>query len=499
MGDDDARVALGRPIGSRLAPDPIDDLMAGSAPPQTRMRERRRHRQADVVIVGAGLAGLVAAQKVTAAGRSVVVLEARHDRVGGRLESAVHAGHAVDLGGAWIGAGHSRAATLASELAIPTWRSHDEGEPVVIHDGRRMRGRGYKLRHALATLEGRRVSRTLDRLARGIDTASPWLSEHAAALDAQTLESWLAGAARLDRTRTTVGGTLTNLLGIEPRAVSLLHALFYLRSSGGMQAMLSDDGGAQQGLVEGGAQSLPNALAARLGDALELGAPVRRIEYGRGGGVRVESDALTVEAGAAIVALAPALAARIAYAPALPVDRDRLTHSMPHGDVMKSVALYPDAFWRRDGLSGEAWGHDLPFSFSYDMSGPDAAPGVLTMFFVGDRARTLRALTPAARRQALLAALECCFGAQAARPLAVLERDWAAEEWTRGAYCGYMPPGVWTGCGHALRTPVGPLAWAGTETATEHSGYMEGAIESGERAAAEVLAPQFAVAAAPAA
>jgi monoamine oxidase len=76
------------------------------------------------------------------------------------------------------------------------------------------------------------------------------------------------------------------------------------------------------------------------------------------------------------------------------------------------------------------------------------------------------------------------------------ERDWATEEWTRGAYCGYMPPGVWTSYGHALRAPVGPIAWAGTETAVEHMGYMEGAIESGERAAAEVLAMQGARAAA---
>jgi monoamine oxidase len=87
-----------------------------------------------------------------------------------------------------------------------------------------------------------------------------------------------------------------------------------------------------------------------------------------------------------------------------------------------------------------------------------------------------------------MAALTCCFGGRAERPIALATRDWAAEEWTRGAYGGYMPPGVWTRYGRALREPVGPIAWAGSETATEHAGYMEGAIESGERAAAEVLA-----------
>jgi monoamine oxidase len=161
---------------------------------------------------------------------------------------------------------------------------------------------------------------------------------------------------------------------------------------------------------------------------------------------------------------------------------------MPHGDVTKVVVLYTSAFWRSEGLSGEAWGPQLPFSFSYDMSPPDGSPGVLTLFFVGDRAQRLRALGEHGRRKAVMAALTCCFGGRAERPVAMFSRDWAAEEWTRGAYCGYMPPGVWTRYGRALRAPVGPIAWAGSETAVEHAGYMEGAIESGERAAAEALA-----------
>jgi monoamine oxidase len=477
MTTDPTATALGS-LAHRMLPSALDPSARAGV----------RHRSADVVVVGAGLAGLVAANRIVAAGRSVIVLEARPDRVGGRLESATHSGHSVDLGGAWIGAAHTRAAALARDLGIPTWPTHAAGQPVVIHRGKRMRGRGYKLRHLLATLDARRVGRRLERLTSTVDTEAPWSTPGAEQLDAQTLGSWLAAATRLRRSHATVAGTLTNLIGTEPGAVSLLHALFYLRSSGGMHAMLGDEGGAQQGLVYGGAQALAAGLAERLPyDALELGAPACRIVHGPAG-VSVQSVALTVDAGAAIVALAPALAGRIAYSPALPSDRDRLTSAMPHGDVTKAVMLYDSAFWREDGLSGEAWGEQLPFSFSYDMSAPDGRPGVLTLFFVGERARRFRSLTAAGRRAALMSALECCFGPRATSPIACFERDWAAEEWTRGAYGGYMPPGVWTRYGSALRAPIEPLYWAGSETAVEHAGYMEGAIESGERTAAEVLA-----------
>jgi monoamine oxidase len=442
----------------------------------------RAPRGADVVVVGAGLAGLVAATRVAAAGHSVVVLEARDDRVGGRVESAWHLGRAVDLGGAWIGADHKRAAALAVELGVTTWAAYAAGEPVVIHGGRRMGGRGYKLRHLVATLEARRATRRLDRLAAAVDTSKPW--ESGEWLDRETLGSWLRGSTRLRRTRETLGGKLTNLLGVEPDAVSLLHALFYFQASGGIASML---GGAQATLLDGGAQTLATTLAERLGEAVVLGAPVSRIEHGAGG-VRVHCANQTVEAGAAIVAVAPALAGRIAYEPALPVDRDRLTSAMPHGDVTKTVVVYETAFWREHGLSGEAWGGDLPFSFSYDMSTPDGEPGVLTLFFVGDRASRHRAKSAVARRVAITESLEACFGRCGAHPAAVFERDWAAEPWTRGAYGAYMPPGVWTRYGHTLRAPVGPIAWAGSETAVEHAGYMEGAVESGERAAGEALA-----------
>jgi monoamine oxidase len=250
--------------------------------------------------------------------------------------------------------------------------------------------------------------------------------------------------------------------------------------------MIRKDGGAQQDLVVGGSQSLATALAARLGDSVVLGAPVSRIVQERGR-VRVESDAVVVDAASAIVAVPPALGSRISYEPSLPAERDRLVRRMRIGDAIKAVVIYDDAFWRHDGMNGEAWGTTLPFSFTHDVSQTDGSPGVMAAFFVGPRATAARLLAPPARRQLVLDGLERSFGPQGAHPIGYMERDWSAEEWSRGGYGTVMPPGVWTRWGTALREPVGLIHWAGTETASEHHGYIEGAVQAGQRAAAEIL------------
>ena len=88
----------------------------------------------------------------------------------------------------------------------------------------------------------------------------------------------------------------------------------------------------------------------------------------------------------------------------------------------------------------------------------------------------------------MLADFELLFGRRAARPRALIEHNWSDEPWTRGCYAGYMPPGVWSDFGEALRAPVGRIHWAGTETSEVFNGYMDGAVRSGERAAREVQA-----------
>jgi monoamine oxidase len=236
----------------------------------------------------------------------------------------------------------------------------------------------------------------------------------------------------------------------------------------------------------GGSHAVAAALAAGLGDSVVLGEPVRRVVQERSR-VLVETDGMTVQAGAVVIALPPALAARIAYEPGLPAGREQLMRSLRTGDSIKVVAVYDDAFWRHDGRDGEAWGTALPFSFTHDVSCADGEPGVLSVFFSGARASAVRPLAPTERRELVLDALERCFGPHAAHPVGYVERDWSADEWSLGGYGSAMPLGGWTSCGAALREPVGRIHWAGSETATEHHGYIEGAVQAGQRAAAEVL------------
>lgn len=247
-------------------------------------------------------------------------------------------------------------------------------------------------------------------------------------------------------------------------------------------------GGAQQDRVVGGSQLVPLGLAAALGERVRLGQPVRRIDHAVDH-VTVHADSVEVAARHAIVAVPPALAARIWYEPALPPGRDQLTQRLPMGSVIKCHAVYDEPFWRADGLTGQATGDRGPVKIVFDNSPPSGAPGVLLAFLEAAHARTLGRLPADERRAAVLASLAEFFGPRAATPIDYVDLDWSAEEWTRGCYGAHFPTGVWTQFGLALRTPVGRLHWAGTETASVWNGYMDGAAQSGERAAGEVLVP----------
>jgi monoamine oxidase len=461
--------------------------------------------EADVAIVGAGLAGLVAARGLTSAGLRPLVVEAR-DRVGGRLlNEEIGAGKVVEVGGQWIGPTQERIAALAAELGVDTFPTYDVGRDVIEMNGRRTTYTGFDdiglqlLRDlsaaipARALLDFEQARLRLDRMARKVPLEAPWAAPKARAWDGQTFATWVRRNVRTAAARSLFELTTEAVWAAEPADVSLLHVLFYTRSGGGFNSLIGTDGGAQQDRFHGGSQRIALRLAEELGPAaVSLGSPVRRIEHGGDGAVVYAAGGsggpLAVRARRVIVAVPPTIAGRIDYDPPLPALRDQLTQRMPQGSVIKTMAIYDEPFWRQEGLSGQGTSDAGPARVTFDNSPPDGSPGVLLGFLEGRFARHWATRPAAERREAILAGHARLFGARAAGPERFIERVWAEEEWTRGCYGCLMTTGGWTEYGRALREPVGRLHWAGAETATVWNGYMDGAVSSGERAGAEVLA-----------
>jgi monoamine oxidase len=311
------------------------------------------------------------------------------------------------------------------------------------------------------------------------------MAPNAATLDSQTVETYMLANSSTNGARFLLELAVKAIFATDSRDLSLLHALFYFHSGNGVINLASTAGGAQDSRFVGGSQLVSIELAKRLGDRIALGAAVRRISQDRTG-VTVTSDAGSWRGKRAIVAMSPMLAGRIDYEPALPALRDGLTQRVPNGSAIKYEAVFPKPFWRSAGLSGYSNSDRPPIHFTYDNSPPSGKPGVLLGFVVGEEARALGTLGATERRRQVLAAFVRLFGPQAGRPRELIEHNWSEEPWTRGCYAGYMPPGVWSDFGSALRAPIGRLHWAGTETSEVFTGYMDGAVRSGERAAAEV-------------
>src|SRR3954466_380006 len=462
----------------------------------TKKKRKKPTRYVDVVVVGAGLAGLPATRQLVAAGKKVVLIEA-DKRVGGRvLNIDIGGGHITEGGAEFIGETQNHIAALAKPLGLKTFKTYNEANNLYYRNGTAL---PYQSTGPLGPvppdptggLDAEQALVKLDPMASQINLDKPWESPNAAEWDGQTFETWKQDNVKTPNGQFLLDVACTSVFSVEPRDVSLLFVLFYIAAAGNethpgtLERLVTTAPGAQSDRIVGGTQLIPLAMAKGLGKRVVLDSPVRKITQQKDR-VIVESDNLTAIGQRVIVAIPPPLAGRLQYSPALPALRDQLTERMPQGSVMKVIAIYDKPFWRDDGWTGQVVSDVGPAQVTFDNTPPEGSPGALMAFVEASTARQLDGVSKAALKAKVLDNFATYYGDKARNPIAFYEKRWDNDVWHRGCPVCVPGPGVLLDFGTAIRQPVGRIHWAGTETATYWNGYMDGAVRSGERAAEEV-------------
>lgn len=450
----------------------------------------------DVVIIGAGVTGLTAANRLVTEGKTVAVLEAR-DRVGGRTWTNDIEGVTLEIGGQWVSPDQTALLETLDELGLETYHRYRDGSSVYVDEhGTRTEYTGdiFPLPGATAA-EIERLVAVVDEYVATVDPARPWEAPGAAALDETSFRAWLHTLSD-DRVATDnvelfiAGAMLTK----PAHAFSALQALLMAASAGSFTNLVDADFILDKRVV-GGMQQVSERLAERLGDDVQLDAPVRTLRWDDDGVVAVADGGIEVRARQALVAVPPPLYSRISYQPPLPRRQHQLHQHLSMGFVIKVHAVYDRPFWRGAGLSGTAFSPYELVHEAYDNTSHGSEQGTLVGFVSDVHADDVFALSAEERKARVLASLARYYGDEALRPVVYYESDWGTEEWTRGAYAASFDLGGLVRYGADQRAAVGPIRFASSDLAGHGYQHVDGAVRMGREAAAEILAslPQPAV------
>jgi monoamine oxidase len=472
---------------------PAAEAQAATADAARRKSAKPKVRHVDVVVVGAGLAGLAAARSLVKSGRSVALLEAR-GRVGGRtLNHSLGKGKVVEVGGEFVGPTQDYIIALCNELGVKQYpaylnlkSAYVNGNSVSYYTG------DLPPAGPTGTVDLVQLVTEIDNLASQVPIDAPWTWSKAAEYDNQSADTWIrANTADPNTAIELVDLFFDSAFGGIAAEVSMLYVLAQIAGFGDPQNVgtiergISSQGGAQNSRLHGGSQDISIRAAAQLGKRVVLSAPVRRIEQSKSSAT-VISDKGTWKAKRVIVAVPPQLAAEIEWTPLLPAIQDAMRRRMTLGTLMKIHAVYPTPFWREDPGVWMALKPGGVVPEMFDNTPPEGTPGVL-MGFHGGHSWRQYANDPAGRRHGALSDFAQAFGSRCLNPIDYFEQDWTSEQWSRGCPVSVVAPGVVTEFLPNLIVPFGRVHWAGTETATYWNGYMDGAVSSGQRAASEVL------------
>lgn len=436
----------------------------------------------DVVVIGAGLAGLTAADQLKSLGYDVIVFEGR-DRVGGRIHTATIAGIPVDCGATWVGPNHTAVLDLVDRLGCELISQHHAGKGILSIDGKR-RVESFGAMSLFVSFDINRILNAMTKLVDELPITLPWQHPNAEKLDSMSVATWLASKHALRGTRKFMNMFCLVQWGAPIEEVSLFNALRYIKTLGGIEAMMTVEGGNEQDRILGSAHSLVRKLADRLGPQVIVGSPVQSI-YTEGEHVTVKTETQVVTARYVIVTASPEHRSTIDFYPPLPEQHYGLARSWRLGALSKAFAAFERPFWRDQGLSGQGMTDDETVFLTFDVSPSAEGPGILMAFCDG---RNFDAYHVEDRRRRVIDQLVHLYGDEARDPIDYVDFSWGNDSFAPGGPNPALSPKTWTTFGRYLREPVGPIHWAGSETADDTSGSMNGAILSGQRAVDEVVA-----------
>jgi monoamine oxidase len=444
-------------------------------------------KRVNVVIVGAGASGLYAAD-VLKGRRSVVVLEA-NERTGGRLLNGRIGPRPDDiseLGGEWINVSQRLVKKLLRRYRLGVFPTYTTGNGTLIWDGKVSRFDTVPDLPGGGTVELLAAFAELTLMAAAVPVHAPWKAPDAADWDSQTAQTWIDDNVTIPSAKYFAEVAMGGGPGARAEDISLLHYLFIAAAAGGPAGLITQGEGALQYRVQGGTARMVQGLTAQLRSIIRLSTPVTMIEHGARS-VRVTTPNGVWLADRVIVAMAPTMTQQILFDPVLPVARNQSVQRIGMGATIKAFAVYKTPFWRQQNLSGTIQSNSTIFGTAFDNSPKDGSLGVMLVLIEGNEARELSTWPKSRRQAAVVNGLAKALGKKALHPTKYSDQNWTQEPWIRGGAASCFPPGVLTEFRYLFEKPIGRIHFAGTETGTKWWGNIESALESGERAANEVL------------
>ena len=437
---------------------------------------------ADVVIVGAGAAGIHAAYLLSKQGLKVIVLEASA-RLGGRVYSKPLAGGGtIELGAQWLAKSQQhRLQHVANKYGakfVPNNYAGKHSHIVqnVVHRTKALTP-PVRLHQMLDVMQ---MKLRISRLIRKIDTTSPW--QHNAQLDTVSSLAWVKTNAWTKAGAKYWLNIIEQGICTSPSKVSALEVMQNIASACDIKTLIEADhfhfpNGLQKLLeTHSRASNAEFITSSRVCSVSQIGTLMHVVdEHSK----RYICDKV-------LVAIPPQVISKIHFSPALPAEKTRLLDSMRCGQVIKMVAVYDTPWWRQKGLSGIVMSADAPFDTVIDVS--HSGKGILSALVTSTRCKHLETLSNTDLEQVFLTHIETAFNDRR-KPHSLHCHRWDKEANIAGGYSSHRPIGAWLEHKNALASPIGNIFFAGTESASQWRGYVEGALASAERAVNEMSVP----------